>query len=671
MSSSNIDTSSQEFQNALNLIRYTNHSVFLTGKAGTGKSTFLRYVCDNTRKRHVILAPTGIAAINAGGVTLHSFFKLPFHPLTPEDPRYAGRRLRDFLRYNKEHIKLLQQLELIVIDEISMVRADIIDFVDRILRHYTGNMRQPFGGKQMLLIGDVFQLEPVVKGDERDILNRFYPAPYFFNAKVFQQMELVSIELTKVYRQRDAGFIRALDHIRMGQLSQLEMQLLNCRVGERQQVEISDAPSNLNIVLATRRDNVDYINQTNLDRIEGDATVFTGEIKGDFPESSLPTLMNLELKCGAQIIFIKNDPDHRWVNGTLGLITGISEEEGQLTVVTDAGKEVLVERDRWANVKYTYNETEKKIEEEELGVFKQFPVRLAWAITIHKSQGLTFDQVTIDFGGGTFAGGQAYVALSRCRTLEGMTLSRPISRNDVFVKPDIVQFARSFNDGQAINRALTQAKADIEYTECMRAFERGDMKECLDHFFVAIHSRYDIEQPAIRRLIQRKLGVIPRLRQRNRELQDQMQQQQNNMKKFAREYVQMGKECITQAHNARAALANYSKALELCPTMVDAWVLRGNTLTDIGEYDEALHHLNHAIELQSASFKAWFGRGRLYMQMGRYEEAVSDLDHASGLNPDNARVHVLMAECYGQLGQEELADLHISLAEQLKKKKKK
>ena len=222
-----IDTSTPEFQAALNLIRHTHHSLFLTGKAGTGKSTFLRYVKENTRKKCVVLAPTGIAAINAGGVTLHSFFKLPFHPLAPDDSRYAGRRIREFLKYSKDHIKLLQSLELIIIDEISMVRADIIDFIDRILRTYTHNFRQPFGGKQLLLIGDVYQLEPVVKADERDILSRFYPSPYFFSAHVFRQMELVSIELTKVYRQQDPQFIAVLDRIRTNHFSPADLSLLN------------------------------------------------------------------------------------------------------------------------------------------------------------------------------------------------------------------------------------------------------------------------------------------------------------------------------------------------------------------------------------------------------------------------------------------------------------
>ena len=225
-----IDTQNPQFRNALNLVQFTSNSLFLTGKAGTGKSTFLKYICEHTKKKYVVLAPTGIAAINAGGATLHSFFKLPFHPLVPDDPRYAGRKLREFLKYNKEHCKLVREVELIIIDEISMVRADIIDFIDRILRTYSGNQRQAFGGKQMLFVGDIFQLEPVLKDDERQLLQPFYPSPYFFNAKVWQQMPIVSIELRKVYRQSDPAFIAILDRIRTNMATSADLQALNARV---------------------------------------------------------------------------------------------------------------------------------------------------------------------------------------------------------------------------------------------------------------------------------------------------------------------------------------------------------------------------------------------------------------------------------------------------------
>ena len=365
-----VDTNNAAFQDALNLIQYTRQSVFLTGKAGTGKSTFLRYVCEHTKKKHVVLAPTGIAAINAGGSTMHSFFKLPFYPLLPDDPNLSLQRgrIHEFFKYTKPHRKLLEQIELVIIDEISMVRADLIDAIDRILRVYSHNLREPFGGKQLLLVGDVFQLEPVVKNDEREILNRAYPTPYFFSARVFSQIDLVSIELQKVYRQTDSVFVSVLDHIRTNTAGAADLQLLNTRYN----APVKASENDMYITLATRRDNVDYINERRLAELPGEAVTLQGEIHGEFPESSLPTLMELTIKPGAQIIFIKNDSEKRWVNGTIGTISGI-DADGIIYVITEDGKELDVHRESWSNIRYRYNEEEKKIEEEaeKLGIKKK------------------------------------------------------------------------------------------------------------------------------------------------------------------------------------------------------------------------------------------------------------------------------------------------------------
>lgn len=663
-----IDTRNPEFQDALNLIQFTRQSVFLTGKAGTGKSTFLKYVCANVKKKHVVLAPTGIAAINAGGSTLHSFFKLPFHPLLPDDPNFSLRngKLHSFLKYSSEHRKLIKEIELVIIDEISMVRADIIDFIDKVLRVYSQNMREPFGGKQLLLVGDVFQLEPVVKNDEREILNRFYPSPYFFSARVFNEIELVAVELTKVYRQSDKVFINVLDHIRTNTTGSADLQLLNTRYNTK----IEACESDMYITLATRRDTVDFINEKKLAELPGESAILRGEIKGEFPESSLPTQIELELKPGAQIIFIKNDPDKRWVNGTIGTVSGIDEND-TIYVITEDGQEFDVKKEKWSNIRYKYNEQEKKIEEEELGVFIQYPIRLAWAITIHKSQGLTFSRVVIDFTGGVFAGGQAYVALSRCTSLDGIQLKKPISRGDIFVRPEIVTFAQRFNNRQAIDKALKQAQADIQYKEAVKHFDEGDFDRFLNQFFKAIHSRYDIERPIIKRFIRKKLGIINILKEENARLKNRMHEQQKNLEKYAKEYYLMGNDCITQAHDAKAAIANYNKAIELYPKFVDAWVRKGITLYNESDLYEAEVCLNEAVRLSPVSFKAVYNRGKIRLALKDIEGALGDLDRALSLKPEHPKAHELFGDALMQSGKEDEAAIHWAIAERLREKKKK
>ena len=658
-----LDTDNKEFQDALRLIAHTRQSVFLTGKAGTGKSTFLRYICKHTKKKHVVLAPTGIAAINAGGVTLHSFFKLPFRPMLPDDPdlSLSHGRIFEFFKYPKEKRKIITEAELIIIDEISMVRVDIIDCIDRILRVYSGNMRLPFGGKQLLFVGDVFQLEPVVPSDQKEILSLFYANPFFFSARVFQEIHLVPIELRKVYRQTDAAFIHILDQIRNNSARQQELSTLNARCFP----DFEPRNEEMYVTLATRRDQVDFINEKKLAELPGEEFVSVGKIEGDFPESSLPTQLRLSIKEQAQVIFIDNDRDRRWVNGTIGMVSGI-DKNGNVYVLLENGVEHLVEPASWRNYKYTYNEKEKKIEEEVVGTFEQLPLRLAWAITIHKSQGLTFSRVVVDLTGGVFAGGQTYVALSRCASLEGLVLKSKISPRDIFVRKEIFEFSQRFNDSSLIERSLAEGEAEARYVEAARCFKRGDMRGAVEAFASAVSKRNELNEPKTQRLLRLKLQTINRQKEQIKQLREELHALREAQKEYAHEYYLMGNECITKAHDANAAIRCFDKALKLNPNYLEAWVRKGVTLLDIGEDYDAQVCLNKAVKLNPKSFKARYNRGKCLLRLKYYEEAILDFQQAVSIKPKHIASHEYLAEGFRAIGEEEMARRHQDIADDLR-----
>lgn len=409
-----------ELELANTLIAQTGTNIFLTGKAGTGKTTFLRTLVKESPKRMIILAPTGIAAINAGGMTIHSFFQLPFAPYIPGTAFGGDAKYR--FRFGKEKLNIMRSIDLLVIDEISMVRADLLDAIDDVLRRFRRNSK-PFGGVQLLLIGDIQQLPPVAKNDEWQMLSEYYDSPYFFSSHALRETSFCTIELKKVYRQSDAHFLALLNAIRENRCTGNDIKELNSRYIP------GFNPSNDDgyIRLTTHNIQAQQINQRKLDELPTKSYKFKANIEGNFPDYSYPTDLELELKKGAQVMFVKNDISgmHRYANGTIGRITNVSHE-GIEVMVNETGTRVNLEEAEWANAKYRLDEETKEIVEEVEGIFKQYPLKLAWAITVHKSQGLTFDKAIIDVSS-SFAHGQAYVALSRCRTLEGLVLSSPIS----------------------------------------------------------------------------------------------------------------------------------------------------------------------------------------------------------------------------------------------------
>lgn len=658
-----LDTNNKEFQDALQLITHTRQSVFLTGKAGTGKSTFLKYIRNHTKKKYVVLAPTGIAAINAGGVTLHSFFKLPFRPMLPDDPdlSLSHGRIFEFFKYPKEKRKIIAEVDLIIIDEISMVRADIIDCVDRILRVYSGNMRLPFGGKQLLFVGDVFQLEPVVPSDQKEILSLFYASPFFFSARVFKDINLVPIELQKVYRQTDSVFINILDRIRNNAARKQELDTLNGRYFPSFEPQNED----MYITLATRRDQVDFINEKKLAELPGEEYVSVGKIEGDFPESSLPTQLNLSIKEQAQVIFIDNDYERRWVNGTIGMVSGI-DENGNVYVLLESGVEHLVEPTSWRNYKYKYNEKEKRIEEEIVGTFEQLPIRLAWAITVHKSQGLTFSRVVVDLTGGVFAGGQTYVALSRCTSLEGLVLKSKISSRDIFIRKEIVEFSQIFNNQALIEKSIKESEAELQYGRAAQGFRQGNMKEAVEAFAAAVSKRNELDNPMVQRLLRLKLQALNSQKAQIKALREELHSLRETQKEYAHEYYLMGNECITKAHDANAAIRCFDKALNLNPNYVEAWVRKGVTLLDIGEDYDAQVCLNKAVKLSPKSFKARYNRGKCLLKLKYYDEAILDFQQAVSIKPKHAASHEYLAEGFRAIGEDELAQRHQDIADALR-----
>ncbi len=431
------------------IVEKTDMSLFLTGKAGTGKTTFLREVVRYTKKKCIVLAPTGIAAVNAGAMTIHSFFQFGLGPFVQGviEPK------SDF-RINKSKLELIRHLQLLIIDEVSMVRADLMDHIDVELRRIRRNSK-PFGGVQLLMIGDLQQLPPIAHGGEDELLRQYYKTLYFFSSSALKSMKYSCIELKNVYRQTDGHFIDILNHARNCTLTSQDISDLNARYNPG----FSPKPEDGYIRLMTHNRQVDYVNETELEKLDSKPYTFVAAVTGTFPEESYPTSDSLTLKKGAQVMFIKNDPERRFINGTLGEVKSIDKNSIAVRLA-ESGKVIDVEPMEWQNIRYQFDEESKEISSKQIGRFKQYPLKAAWAITVHKSQGLTFDKAIIDVHA-AFSPGQAYVALSRCRTLDGLVLSSPVSAS-VFMRDNAVDAYMNY---------ISRPVEELAFSSCYEYFE--------------------------------------------------------------------------------------------------------------------------------------------------------------------------------------------------------
>ena len=482
-----------ELRHAWDFVEHTSISIFLTGKAGTGKTTFLRTLKEKSSKRSIIVAPTGVAAINAGGMTIHSFFQLPLSPFVPEA------NFKNRFDYSKEKRKIIRTLDLLIIDEISMVRSDVLDAIDSVLRRFREH-EKPFGGVQLLMIGDLQQLTPVVTPEDEVILQRYYDTSYFFGSKALRSISYVTIELTHVYRQQDEEFITLLNNIREGQVSETDLKRLNERFNPNFEPEVGSDY----IRLTTHNKMAESYNEVQLHNLPSKACTFIAEADGNFPEYNYPADFKLTLKRGAQVMFIRNDNNGRYYNGRIGHVTHIDNEK-ILVLCPGDDKEIEVQQETWENTKYSLNEKTKQIEAEVQGTFKQYPLRLAWAITIHKSQGLTFEHAIID-AQSSFAAGQVYVALSRCKTLEGLILASPISSSAIINDSQVTNYiSHQTEEAEKSIAALPTLKAEYYRQLLLELFSFTDLKACEDALYRVL-TEYFYKYPKIITL--HKMAII-------------------------------------------------------------------------------------------------------------------------------------------------------------------
>lgn len=582
------DSSNHIFQMAVQFVNQTSRHIFLTGKAGTGKTTFLKYIKENSFKKTAVVAPTGVAAINAGGVTMHSFFQLPFGPFIPtmhsewNSAHVNQHTLFKNIRFNNDKRELLQEMELLIIDEVSMVRADMLDAVDAILRHFRQQLLVPFGGVQVLYIGDLFQLPPVVHNEDwENVLSHHYKSPFFFDAFAIQQAPPVLIELKKIYRQNEAGFIHILNNIRDNNASGEDLD----RLHQHYKPRYEPPDDEYYITLTTHNNKASDINQHKLKKLAGKLFSFNAEITGDFNEKALPADMELRLKAGAQIMFIKNDKGEfrRYYNGKIGSISKIENDKIYVSFPGEKN-EMEMEKETWKNIRYHYNKEKDHIDEEELGTFKQYPIRLAWAITIHKSQGLTFDKAIID-AGDSFAPGQVYVALSRLTSLEGLVLFSRIHPQAISTDARVLEFSKNEMGEDVLQQELQQQQKVFISRSLLQSFGWEKLVENVQHLFEEYEDR----------LIPDKEAAI----EWAKNLQEKILQQQQWALKFNRQLEQLlvsaGDDGYKQLQIRVAAAVDYFKK-----SMDEVFILLENHIKEVKIKQRIKKYLNDLYDLETA-----------------------------------------------------------------------